>query len=217
MSKFKVGDRVAVVGTCTGKTFSGETGTIRYISCSGRLIVGVEFDKDISGHGGNGYFKGKKSHCWNVNENMIKTVSGSKTIVIYANGTTTTALLKDGKSVLKTAIAKCSPTDTYDFKTGALIAFDRLCTEISKFPPKEDKPVREVKRPAKVGEYIKIVNPGGCEYDEYQNGDILMVVKPFGNPPRDGRAYYKTQLLKYAGLDEYVVLENYKGGAKNEN
>lgn len=204
MSKFKVGDRVAVVGTCTGKTFSGETGTIRYISCSGRLIVGVEFDKDISGHGGNGYFKGKKSHCWNVNENMIKTVSGSKTIVIYTNGTTTTALLKDGKKVLKTAIAKCNPADTYDFQTGARLAFERLF---------ENK-VKEVKRPAKVGEYIKIVSKR-CQDSRYENGNVLKVTD--GPVPNLGKAYFNFEEGAYVCDYEYVVLEGYKGGAKNED
>lgn len=66
--------------------------------------------------------------------------------------------------------------------------------------------VREVKRPAKPGEYIKIVNPCGLAIDEYREGDILKVVKV---NDKYGWAYYKDAVAKYANVTEYVVLEGY--------
>ncbi len=69
---------------------------------------------------------------------------------------------------------------------------------------------REVKCPAKVGEYIKIVKPPMVSFDEYEEGDILKVVQyTKGNLPHDCRAYYKDEPFKYAAYDEYVVLEGY--------
>lgn len=47
-------------------------------------------------------------------------------IVITARGPVTTARLMDGKRTVRTAEAKCSPDDDYDFETGARIAFGRL-------------------------------------------------------------------------------------------
>lgn len=44
-------------------------------------------------------------------------------IVIYRNGDETVAL---DKTTGKKAVAKCSPEDTYDFYTGAQLAFERL-------------------------------------------------------------------------------------------
>lgn len=72
--------------------------------------------------------------------------------------------------------------------------------------PEAEKTVKEVKRPAKVGEYIKIVKAfypiGG-----YKDGDILRVEKRFD---------FGVRAISKAGVEclpidsEYVVLENYK-------
>jgi hypothetical protein len=57
-------------------------------------------------------------------------------ILITTDGKTTTARLLEGKKTIKSAKAKCSPDDEFDFKTGAKIAFQRLMGE----PVVEDKP-----------------------------------------------------------------------------
>lgn len=54
-------------------------------------------------------------------------------IVITTDGKTTTARLYEDNKVVKTAEAKCSPEDTFDFKIGAKLAFERLTQEE---PPK---------------------------------------------------------------------------------
>ena len=104
----------------------------------------------------------------------------------------------------KKGVAKCSPEDEFDFYTGAKLALDRLF----------DKGVREVKRPAKVGEYVKILN---SDYEGFEDkGKIFKVSATYGDvigihwtdvdaalsPGGDGCYCYM--------LDAYVVLENYK-------
>lgn len=47
-------------------------------------------------------------------------------IVITSDGKTTTATMREGKKVIKTATATYSDKDTFDFAEGARIAFERL-------------------------------------------------------------------------------------------
>jgi hypothetical protein len=53
----------------------------------------------------------------------------AQSIHIYTDGTTTSAILKDGKKTVKTAQAKCNADDTFDFNVGAKLAFDRLFSQ----------------------------------------------------------------------------------------
>ena len=75
---------------------------------------------------------------------------------------------------------------------------------------KDEIGVKEVKRLAKVGEYVKIVN-AVSSYGNYKNGDILQIVDDaygyarYGNNP--GEALYD---------HEYVVLEGYKPEKEGE-
>lgn len=47
-------------------------------------------------------------------------------IVITSDGKNTLARMYDGKKIVKEAKAICSPDDTFDFETGAILAFRRL-------------------------------------------------------------------------------------------
>ena len=47
-------------------------------------------------------------------------------IIITTDGKTTLARLYEGKKVVKTAEAHCSPDDTFDFFVGANLAMERL-------------------------------------------------------------------------------------------
>ena len=53
----------------------------------------------------------------------------TKKIVITTDGKTTTAKMYDRKSCVKVSEARCCPSDTFDFQTGAEIAFNRLFGE----------------------------------------------------------------------------------------
>lgn len=146
--------------------------------------------------------KGSRSvgEVFSVEEKCFDLVRKAKqeTIVIYRNDNKVVAL---DKSTGKKAEAKCNPSDEFDFRTGAKLAFNRLMGE----DVKPDDCVREVKRKAKVGEYVKVVNAKPAILS-YKNGDIFKVT------------YVTTSgcICKSSDGDtglwheEYVVLENYK-------
>lgn len=122
-----------------------------------------------------------------------------ETIVIYRKDNKVIAL---DKSTGEKAEANCNPADEFDFRTGAKLAFNRLMGE----NVKPDNGVREVKRKAKVGEYIKIVDAKPC-WISYKNGDVFKVVsvhKSGVEIKKDGTP------VTAAWHSEYVVLENYK-------
>ena len=195
--KFKVGDRVKVKKDAITLNINivGECGTVKKLlnnCCS------VEFDRFVRGHNCDGF--AKEGHGWNCAEyelDLVKTQN--ETIVIYRKDNKVIAL---DKSTGEKAEAKCNPADEFDFRTGAKLAFNRLMGE----NVEPDNGVREVKRKAKVGEYIKIVDEKSIT-GIYKNGDICMAIIV------DDKAVImeKDGLLHgCAGHEEYVVLENYK-------
>lgn len=112
--KFKVGDKViAKRNTPYSITTNGWKGVVTKVHDDGYIRVlgdysGNDFDTDVEPK----YFDLDTSY--------------NQKVVITSDGKTTTARLFDGKDVVKTAEAKCSPDDKFDFNTGALIAFSRL-------------------------------------------------------------------------------------------
>ena len=108
----------------------------------------------------------------------------------------------NGREV-KTAIARRNPADKFDWRKGAELAFERLWNSQKKAEKKPE--VREVKRWAKQGEYIKIVDAERYYAENYHNGDILMVAE-----------YYEGGWVMAKGASviinpkEYVVLEGYR-------
>ena len=128
------------------------------------------------------------------------------TIVIYRNDNKVVAL---DKSTGEKAEANCNPADEFDFRTCAKLAFNRLMGE----DVKPDNGVREVKRKAKVGEYIKIVDAHPYLIP-YKNGDVFKVIstrEPGVIIEKDGTP------VTSAWHREYVVLENYKPEEKKED
>lgn len=112
--KFKVGDKViAKRNTPYNITTNGWKGVVTIVHDNGHIRVlgdcsGNDFEVDVEPK----YFD-------------LDTKCNQK-VVITTDGKTTTARLFNGKDVVKTAEAKCSPDDKFDFNTGALIAFSRL-------------------------------------------------------------------------------------------
>lgn len=201
--KFKVGDRVKVkknTVTINIRTV-GECGTVKKLLTDN--YYSVEFDKFVGGHDCKGF--AKYGYGWNCAEDALDLVKHqNETIVIYRNDNKVVAL---DKSTGEKAEAKCNPADEFDFRTGAKLAFNRLMGE----DVKPDNCVREVKRKAKVGEYVKVVNEKSV-FNTYKNGDIFKVTYVTGSgcicKNSDGDA----------GLwhEEYVVLENYKSEKEPE-
>ena len=192
--KFKVGDRVKVkkdIVTLNRRTV-GKCGTVKELLTDN--YCSVEFDEFVGGHDCNGF--AKEGHGWNHAEDVLDLVkTQNETIVIYRKDNKVIAL---DKSTGEKAEAKCNPADEFDFRTGAKLAFNRLMGE--------DNGVREVKRKAEAGEYIKIVDEKSIT-GIYKNGDIcsaIIVTDKAVIMEKDGL------LHGCAGHEEYVVLENYK-------
>lgn len=61
--------------------------------------------------------------CWQASD--IAEIL-NKNIYITQDGATTHAILKQNGDVISRASARCNPDDTYDFKTGAMLAVKRL-------------------------------------------------------------------------------------------
>lgn len=121
-----------------------------------------------------------------------------ETIVIYRKDNKVIAL---DKSTGEKAEANCNPADEFDFRTGAKLAFNRLMGE----DVKPDNGVREVKRKAKVGEYIKIVDAKPFLIP-YENGEIFRVIGV-----KNATCEVENSVKRcHTWHSEYVVLENYK-------
>ena len=191
--KFKVGDKVKVKkDTITlNRNTVGECGTVKELLTDN--YCSVEFDKFVGGHDCNGF--AKEGHGWNCAEDALDLVkTQNETIVIYRKDNKVIAL---DKSTGERAEAKCDPADEFDFRTDAKLAFNRLMGE--------DNGVREVKRKAKVGEYIKIVDAKPFLIP-YENGEIFRVMRV----DNTGCNAENSDKLCYVWHSEYVVLENYK-------
>ena len=190
--KFKVGERY------TSKLFMDKGAVIEITEISGDVvsykeIVGRTFAAST-----------KDFEIGSVLSDMLKKV-GSETIVIYRKDNKVIAL---DKSTGEKAETKCNPADEFDFRTGAKLAFSRLMGK----DVKPDNGVREVKRKAKVGEYIKIVDAHPYIIP-YKNGDVFKVVSVH----KSGVGIKKDETQVTAAWHrEYVVLENYKPEEKKE-
>lgn len=119
--RYKVGDRVRIT---TDKSKSirwnkrgkmdkwlGKVMTIRYVDENY-----YSMEEDYNEYSGG----------WFWYEDMIDGLADERKIVITTDGKNTTAKLYDGKKFIKTATAKCSPEDEFDFKIGAELAVERL-------------------------------------------------------------------------------------------
>ena len=127
-------------------------------------------------------------------------------ILIDCDGTTTTATMTINGREIKTAVARRNPEDMFDWKKGAELAFERLWNSQKKAEKKPE--VREVKRWANPGEYIKIVNVFPGYKDSYHNGDIFRVTE-YHHRIRNGWVSVKgTSIAMHP--KEYVVLEGYR-------
>lgn len=202
-SKFKVGDIVKVKKNAAILNIRtlGECGTVKKLLTDN--YYSVEFDKFVGGHDCKGF--AKYGYGWNCAEDALDLVKHqNETIVIYRNDNKVIAL---DKSTGEKAEAKCNPADEFDFRTGAKLAFNRLMGE----DVKPDNGVREVKRKAKVGEYIKIIYAKPLLIS-YENGEIFRVIG-IGNV---GCKVKNSVKSCYVWHEEYVVLENYKPEEKSQ-
>lgn len=158
--KYKVGDKVKLAEKTTAYTSEkmerllGKVVTITYV--------------------GESYYSFKEDGGeWRWDDRSIEGLAPSeeetalRKIVITSDGKETLARLHDGKKVIASATAKCSPDDEFDFNIGAKLAFERLMEDEDRW--------RVVDRPARVGDYIRLKTSGGFSFSK--PGDILKVCK----------------------------------------
>lgn len=108
MSKYKVGDKVRVIACECGHCFDiGEVVKITKVCPDDYLATNI------------------KGVSWYVVNDEVEPIDIPK-IVITTDGNTTLARLYENNKVIKTATAKCSPEDEFDFNVGAELAFNRL-------------------------------------------------------------------------------------------
>lgn len=209
--EFKIGDRVVAVKPVGNKEMVGVKGTVigfigEYISKD--TLVSVKFDEYIGGHdctlagvsceGGYGWHCGK-DEIKKIKDEKIKKIEDDK--IIFNDKAT--ILFKDGKKF----VSKCDNEDTYDKEKGLLLCIAKSAgytyDDILRLLGTAKSPVREVKRLAREGDYIKIVNKLSGE-TRYENGDIMKVT--YTSPYTDGGVCCDgIAVLNF----EYVVLENY--------
>nr|DAQ68007.1 MAG TPA: Mind bomb SH3 repeat domain [Bacteriophage sp.] len=168
MAKYKVGDKVRIVSKrpqrCWNPYMDKHLGKTMTIIKSGINAEGVyycmEEDRDdFLGH-------------WFWYEDMIaglvEPAREPCTVELRFDGMITTATLKRGGRDVKTAEARCNPTDTYSRAEGARVAVERLFEKKRKEDkPKESKP--------KIGDKFVVV--GDLSGHEFPIGDIVTLCR----------------------------------------
>lgn len=165
MAKYKVGDKVRIVDHRTGPMnnfgkmdkWLGKVVTIR--EC---LLSGYWMEEDYGENIGYGW-------CWD--DDMISGLAepGREpcTVELRFDGMITTATLKRGGRDVKTAEARCNPTDTYSRAEGARVAVERLFEKKRKeVKPKESEP--------KVGDKFVIV--GRSRFHMFSIGETVRLI-----------------------------------------
>ena len=188
MSKFKVGDKVKCTHSSGGANFiPGHiykvTNTLNQPAiaseANGRLIpMAVMCDL----------------YHWYDFERVALPVT-----VITTDGTTTTAIKREGKTILATAKAICSPADTFDADYGAQLAFERLmCTEGKKKP--EPKPEYSQER---FDQATKICLMGTCSSSGSGRKHDCPFKGTLGGCSKYAATHPETQKL----MDDYLAAE----------
>lgn len=165
MAKYKIGDKVRIVDYRTGPMnnfgkmdkWLGKVMTIR--EC---LLSGYWMEEDYGENIGYGW-------CWD--DDMISGLAepGREpcTVELRFDGMITTATLKRGGRDVKTAEARCNPTDTYSRAEGARVAVERLFEKKRKeVKPKESEP--------KVGDKFVIV--GRSRFHMFSIGETVRLI-----------------------------------------
>ena len=139
MAKYKVGDKVRIVDhrtflmNCSGEMdkWLGKVMTIRSVDYYFPVYRMEEDFDENDGHG------------WMWDDSMIAGLAnpGRSSLIVeirFDGNTTRATLIKDGWEV-KTAEARCSPSDTFDRGEGAKVAVNRLFAKKQKPKKKEPK------------------------------------------------------------------------------
>lgn len=183
--RYKVGDRVRIT-TDKSKSIKwnkwgemdkwlGKVMTIRDIT-AGCYSMEEDYNEYLGG--------------WFWYEDMIDGLADEHKIVITTDGKITKARLYNGKKIEKTATAKCSPEDEFDFRTGAELAVERLFGKKRKptyFTGKAVfiQPNRTDRTQGKIYEFVdgRYVDDVDCERPIGRGGYSEEELRPYGFLP----------------------------------
>ena len=197
--KYKIGDKVRIVDCRTNHMnnfgemdkWLGKVMTIRDLALSGYWMR-----EDYGENNGYG---------WLWDDDMISDLAEPErepcTVELRFDGMITTAVLKRGGRDVKTAEARCNPTDTYSRAEGARVAVDRLFEKKRKEDkPKESKP--KVSK-LKVGDKFVITGnrPVGKCHHYFKIGEIVTLVNPEISSKGEGRFENREGLGQYVRMD----------------
>lgn len=162
MAKYKVGDKVRIVSERTAEHWNPQMD-----KWLGRVMT-IRKDEADTVTGEHFGYKMEEDLCeglygWFWWDDMIAGLANpdrsSLNVEISFDGNTTRAtLIKDGREV-KTAEARCNPSDTFDRGEGAKVAVNRLFAKKEK--PKKEKPKKKPKGDAWEKAHLFIVT-GDC-------------------------------------------------------
>lgn len=159
MKKYKVGDLVRVrADLVAGKRYRQEgekearcLATKEMAQLAGKVVTigacGFPDRYHVVGSG------------WKWTDEMFAGPVNANKIVVTSDGETTTAKLFSGKDLVKSATAKCSKSDTFDFETGATLAIERLLCHEKK--ENELFPLEEIK----AGYLLAVRDDDGSTYN----------------------------------------------------
>lgn len=175
MAKYKVGDKVRIVSrdpnaigfTDAMKKYLGKTLTVINVWERPYGLSTYNFKEATVGNPSMDIPR-KVSH-WNFAESWISGLAEPErepcTVELRFDGMITTATLKRSGRDVKTAEARCNPTDTYSRAEGARVAVERLFEKKRKEDkPKESKP--------KIGDEFVVV--GDLSGHGFPIGDIVI-------------------------------------------
>lgn len=177
MAKYKVGDKVRIVSkrpnaigfTDAMEKYLGKTLTVINVWERPYGLSTYNFKEATVGNPSMDLPR-KVSH-WNFAESWISGLAEPErepcTVELRFDGMITTATLKRGGRDVKTAEARCNPTDTYSRAEGARVAVERLFEKKRKeVKPKESEP--------KVGDKFVIV--GRSRFHMFSIGETVRLI-----------------------------------------
>lgn len=198
-NEFKVGDRVKVVNKGTGmhnEAVVGDEGKVVYIRSGNKILV--EFDKERKGLYHTGLGRCRSGHGYWCLPDMLQRIDLDEKIVITTDGKTTLARHFKGKTLICASMAECSPSDKFDFLTGAGIVFDRLT--------KTEKRPRTPEPKFKVGDLVRVIGNGHDIRHSIHINSLAVVVK-VSDDARGNYDYY-CEGGSQSGLIEQWIHEN---------
>lgn len=164
---YKVGDKVRIVDYRTDNMspfgemdkWLGKVMTIREHS-----LTQYRMKEDYGEYNGYGWY-------WydDMIAGLVEPARELCTVELRFNGMITTATLKRGGRDVKTAEARCNPTDTYSRAEGARVAVDRLFEK----KRKEDKP--------KMWDKFVVTKKDGKYGHLFNTGEIVTLIKVLKN------------------------------------